>query len=50
MSNIKRVCHELGENTKNKGESSMGRSSWGVIAIYVDVNHWLHAFDKKLAR
>ena len=38
------------KKSKNKGESSIGRRSWDVIAIYVDVNHWVHDFDRKFER
>ena len=29
---------------------SMGESSWGVTAIQVEINHWVHAFDREFAR
>lgn len=25
----------------------MGECAWSVTAIYVDVNQWVHAFDRK---
>ena len=28
----------------------MEESCWGMAAIYVDVNPWLHAFDDKICK
>ena len=38
------------KNSKNKLESSIRRSPWGMNEIYAEVNHWVHAFDRKFAR
>ena len=27
-----------------------GRNSWGVTVIQIDINRWVHAFDRKFAR
>lgn len=26
----------------------MGEISWGMSTIYVDINKWVHAFDRKI--
>jgi len=46
----KGVLSQVAKTTKIKRKSSMGRSSWGVTAIYIDINRWVHAFDRKFAR
>ena len=56
VSNIKRKGGGWGfsrsstDNKNNKGESSMGRHSWVVTAIYVEVNQGVHSFDRKFFR
>ena len=41
----------FGKNSKKiKGKSSTGESSWGVTAIYVDVNKWEYAFNSKICK
>ena len=52
MSNIDRgVCHKYSKNNKNvKEKTSMGRCSWGVTSIQVEINYLVLDFDRKFAR
>ena len=38
------------KKTKIIRKSTRGKSSWGVTAIQVEINRWVHAFDRKFAR
>ena len=35
---------------KIKEKLSMRESSWGVTIIYVEVNQWVNAFDRKICK
>lgn len=44
------VLSQVEQTIKIKGISSIRKSSWGVTVIYVNVNQWVLAFDKKICK
>ena len=44
------VLSQVVKTSKIIRKSSIGKNSWGVTAIQVEISSWVHAFERKFVR